>query len=192
MWPSVTQVLSPFSGIEELKRRSPHVIEAAAARGTAVHRYCEAIAQGFFAVGVPLEHTGYVDSFMRWFENVDEVVATELRLLDETIGFHGQFDILCRMRGDTDLSIWDYKTSETTGRTWPAQNAAYRHLARVKGYPTIRGGMIRLRKTGKPAIVDEYTATARHDWNVFVSAFNVHNNLLRKRYEQRNASICQS
>lgn len=39
--------------------------------------------------------------------------ATELRLLDTATGFHGQFDILCRLRGDTALSLWDYKTPES-------------------------------------------------------------------------------
>lgn len=180
MWPSVTQVLAPFSGIEDLKRRFPHVLAVASARGTAVHGHCEAIAQGLFPLGIDPEHAGYVDSFMRWFENVEEVAATELRLLDTATGFHGQFDILCRLRGDTALSLWDYKTPEAAGRTWPAQIAAYRHLARVHGYPSARGGMIRLRKTGRPAIIDEYTDTERHDWNVFISALNVYTNLIRK------------
>ena len=46
MFPSVTTVLAPFGGIEELKRRFPAVIERAAVRGTAVHGYCEDAAKG--------------------------------------------------------------------------------------------------------------------------------------------------
>lgn len=181
MFPSVTQVLAPFSGIEELKLRFPHVLETAAARGTAVHGYCEDIAMGFPPVNVQTELSGYVESFQHWFAGVEEVLYLEYRLLDTHMGFHGQFDILCRMRGDKGLSLWDYKTPETFQSTWAAQIAAYRHLARINGIETVRGGTIRLRKTGRPPIINEYTSTERRDWSLFVSAFNVYTNLLCKR-----------
>lgn len=178
MFPSVTQILAPYSGIEELKRRFPAVIERAAARGTAVHGFCESAALGLMPMGVPTEWQGYVDSFFTWFEGVEEVIETECRLFDYKLGFHGQFDILCRMRGDSGLSLWDYKTPEVTNKTWPLQIAAYRHLARIHNYETIRGGMIRLRKSGRLPLISEYTKTERRDWNVFVSALNVHTNLV--------------
>ena len=179
MYPSVTQILSPFSGIEELKRLRPNVLASAAERGTAVHAYCEAVSTGLMPVNVRPELRGYLDSFYHWFEQVEEVVEVECRLFDMQLGFHGQFDILCRMRGDEGLSLWDYKTPESTNRVWPVQIAAYRHLARAHGYDPRRGGMIRLRKSGRPPLVNEYTATERRDWNVFVSALNVYTNLIR-------------
>lgn len=178
MFPSVTQLLAPYSGIDELKRRLPAIIERAAARGTAVHGYCEAAARRLMPMEVFPEWQGYLDSFFYWFQGVEEVVETECRLFDMTLGFHGQFDILCRMRGDRGLSLWDYKTPEVTNKTWPAQIAAYRHLARIHGYETIRGGMIRLRKSGRLPLINEYTTTERRDWNVFVSVLNVYTNLV--------------
>jgi hypothetical protein len=178
--PSVTTVLAPFSGIEDVKRRFPGVIERAAARGTAVHGYCENAARGLFVMGIPAEHQGYFDSFMRWLSDVAEVVATELRLLDPKLGFHGQLDVLCRLRGDADLSLWDYKTPEYVSPTWGPQIAAYAHLARLAGYPVRRAGLIRLRKTGRAPIVTEYTDSLRRHWNVYVSAINVYNAFFAK------------
>lgn len=175
MFPSVTTILAPFSGIDDLKRRFPDVIERAARRGTAVHGYCEDTAKGWFVPAIPAEHQGYFDSFMHWFSDVDEVVATEVRLMDTTLGFHGQMDIICRMRGDTVLSLWDYKTPEAVSPTWGAQIAGYDHLANINGYPVKRAGMIRLRKTGRPPLITEYTDSLRRHWNTFVSALNVYN-----------------
>jgi hypothetical protein len=175
MFPSVTKVLEPYSGIEELRRRFPGVVERAAQRGTVVHGYCEGAAKGFPPVGMPDELRGYWKSFMFWFANVREVVAVELRLMDTGMGFHGQADIICRMQGDSALSLWDYKTPDGVYRTWGAQIAAYAHLAVLGGYPVKRAGMIRLRKNGRPPLITEYTDSLRRNWNVFVSALNVHN-----------------
>ena len=179
MFPSVTTILAPHSGIDELKRRFPAVIERASARGTAVHGYCEDAAKGLFVMGIPPEHQGYFDSFMLWFADVEEVVATELRLMDMRLGFHGQVDIICRMKGDSFLSLWDYKTPEFTSRTWgPQIGGGYNHLAVVNGYPVKRAGAVRLRKTGRPPLITEYTQSLRRHWNVFVSALNVYNAFL--------------
>ncbi len=175
MFPSVTQILAPYSGIENLRRRFPGVIERAAERGTMVHGYCESSAQGFPPVGIPDELRGYWQSFMHWFADVEEVIALETRLFDTALGFHGQADIICRMRGDSFLSLWDYKTPAVVSRTWGPQWAGYCHLSNVNGFPVQRGGMIRLRKNGRPPLVKEYTDSMRRHWNTFVSALNCHN-----------------
>jgi hypothetical protein len=175
MFPSVTKVLAPHSGIEDLKRRFGGVIERAAKRGTAVHGYCESSARGFPPVGIPDDLRGYWQSFMLWFADVEEVIALELRLFDLRLGFHGQADIICRMRGDAVLSLWDYKTPYVISPTWGPQIAAYDHLVNINGYPVRRAGMIRLRKNGRPPLIAEYTNSLRRHWNVFVSALNVHN-----------------
>ncbi len=182
MFPSVTQILQPHTGMDELMRRFPAAIQAAAARGTAVHAACEAVAANLPAIGVSPEHWGYVNSFFAWFANVEEVVMTETRLYDYTLGYHGQFDLLCRMRGDKFLSLWDYKTPDKTAKTWPAQIAAYRHLGEVNNLPSIsRGGTIRLRKNGTLPIVNDFSKTYRQDWNVFISCLNVYNAYYRSK-----------
>ena len=175
MFPSVTTILAPHSGIDDLKRRFPSIIERAAVRGTTVHGYCENAAKGLFVMGIEPAYQGYFDSFMHWFSDVEEVVATELRIMDPVLGFHGQMDFICRMRGDSVLSLWDYKTPEFVSLTWGPQTAGYHHLARLDGYPVERAGAIRLRKTGRPPLVKEYTDSLRRHWNTFVSALNVYN-----------------
>lgn len=175
MFPSVTTILAPHSGIDDLKRRFPRIIERASERGTKVHGYCADSAMGLMPIGIPDELRGYFDSFMLWFDDVAEVAATEIRLMDPALGYHGQPDIICRLKGDTALSLWDYKTPEVVSKTWPPQIAGYDNLARINGYPVQRAGMIRLRKTGRRAIVTEYTDGMRRHWNTFVSALNVYN-----------------
>lgn len=174
-FPSVTQILEPQSGIAELKRRKPEVLEAAAERGTLVHGYCQGIAEGFPPLEIRPDLEGYVRSFQQWFVNVEHVEHTELRLMDMQNGFHGQFDIVCRLRGDKGLSLWDFKTPEAAQKTWPCQVAAYRHLAKIAGIRTIRGGSVRLRKDGAMPIIGDYTASAHRDWALFVSCLNVYN-----------------
>lgn len=181
MFPSVTTVLEPYSGIADLRRRFPEVIKAAAERGTLVHGYCEAMAKGFMPVGIRPDLQGYLDSFMLWFENVAEVVAVELRLMHPSLGFHGQMDILCRLKGDAALSVWDYKSAVAVGRTWGPQLGAYFHLAKANSYPVARAGNLRLRKTGRPPLVNECTDTLHRNWNVFLSALNLHNHFKGSR-----------
>lgn len=176
MFPSVTTILAPYSGIAEIKKRYPDIIARAAERGTAVHKYCEDAANFLFPAALPENWQGYGESFLKWLAQVDEVIRTETRFFDYDMKFCGQFDIICRMKGDKHLSLWDYKSSEVKDKTWPLQIAAYRHLARREGLETKRGGMIRLRRSGRPPLIDEYTATERRDWNLFVSALNIHLN----------------
>lgn len=173
--PSVTQILSPFSGIENLKLRYPDRLIAAAKRGTLVHSYCESLVQGFPALDIRPDLQGYVTSFKLWLNQVERIHCTELRLIDLNLGFHGQFDLVCQLKGDSYLSLWDIKTPEAAQKTWPLQVAAYRHLAKVNALPTARGGTIRLRKNGQLPIVLDYAKTAQHDWALFVSCLNVYN-----------------
>ena len=158
MFPSVTSILAPYSGINELKTKFPDIIARAAERGTAVHKYCEQAASFLFPEALPEKWQGYGESLLKWFAQVDEVLCTETRLFDYKLKFCGQFDIICRIKGDRHFSLWDFKTSEVKDRVWPLQIAAYRHLARREGIETKRGGMIRLRRSGRPPLIDEYIA----------------------------------
>jgi len=176
MFPSVTTILSPFSGIEELKKRFPQLIATAAYRGSLVHNYCESISLGFSPLFMEEEAQPYVESFKRWFDNVQDVKFVETRLMDSRIGYHGQFDIICRIKGDLSYSLWDYKTPQAGHKTWKPQTAAYRHLAELHDIEIGRHGIIRLRKSGNSPIIDEHTNTYNRDWQIFISCLNVYNN----------------
>lgn len=160
---SVTRALAPFADFGAVR---PDVLDAAAARGTEVHRACAAYALGAWA---PLagENQGYLDSFATWFDIcVERVVSVEQEYADKVHGYVGHPDIVLVMRGDEDETVIDLKTPVTKNRLWAAQIAAYMRLTGAK-----RGGSLRLKRDGSRAIFDEYTATAA-DYAAFLSALN--------------------
>jgi len=169
-WPSVTQVLSVYSDFSKI---DPRTLEAAAARGTEVHKVCAAIAKGLFPV-VPEAIQGYVVSFRRWFENVEEVLLVEKRLEDLTFMYHGTPDVVLRLRGDSAPRLIDLKTPATLGKLWAAQVAAYERLFYVHtGLNSQHSGTLRLRPDGRPPIFDE----SRHkesDFSGFLCALGAY------------------
>lgn len=167
--PSVTQVLRPFV---DLSKIPPDVLAAAAERGTRVHGLCAAVAQRLWIPSVPDECRGYVDSFRSWFPVVVEVVAAEVELVDEVLGFKGHPDLIVRIEGDEGLTVVDLKTPVSTHTTWKAQLAAYHHLAEHNGHTLIiRNISLRLSWEGRPPQVDEYLHQER-DFAAFLSALN--------------------
>jgi hypothetical protein len=60
----VTEILSPYNDFSHVPA---DVLEAAAARGTEVHLFCAAYAQGIWSAP-PAEIAGYCDSFRAWFD----------------------------------------------------------------------------------------------------------------------------
>lgn len=167
--PSVTQVLGLFADWDKIP---PLVLAHAAARGTKVHKICTSLALGMpMFAPIPDECAGFVESWQRWFEHVEEVHALEERLYHPIMGYHGQPDIICRMRGEDSFVVVDYKTPAQPQKTWTGQGAAYLALCRVNyaGLPMSRSFTLRLSKTGGQAIVDEHTDHDRY-YAAFISA----------------------
>lgn len=168
--PSVTTVLQPFMDFSEVPI---DVLEIASTRGTEVHSICACIAKKLWVFDIPITLSGYVDSFKGWFDSmVEEVILAEERLYDHALGFHGMPDLICRIKGDSDLSLVDYKTGKVVMPTWAVQIAAYRHLAIKAGHPVHRVLSLRLSADGKPPIINESTRNMNQLFNVFVSALN--------------------
>jgi hypothetical protein len=152
-WPSVTTVLSVFS---DFSRIDPRVLQAAAERGTEVHKICSAIATGLHVPAIPEDLQGYVASFRQWFRNVETVELVEQRLEDPTFMYHGQPDLVVRLRGDSAPRLIDLKTPASLGKLWAAQIAAYNRLFYVHtGQKCHHSGTLRLRRDGRPPIFDE-------------------------------------
>lgn len=167
MFPSVTTVLSPWADFSGIR---PAVLQAAAERGTQVHRACAAHATGLWSPPLPSELAGYMRSFTSWFESaVDEVILAEGDFIHPVYGYSGHPDLIVRMKGDSGLTLPDLKTPLSPARTWRPQLAAYTELARVNGYDISRDIAVRLRKSGAPAIVNEYTGTLSGDFAIFLS-----------------------
>ena len=168
--PSVTQVIGVYA---DFSRVPADVLDAACARGTEVHRLCAAIAAGAWVPGAPEDLAGYVQSFRRWFDFVEQVHVLEERFTDHRFGFTGQPDLIVTMRGDSAPSLVDLKTPATSQRAWRVQLAAYRHLARLAGFPVERTFSLRLKRDGGPAIVDEYRNSAT-DFAAFSAALTAY------------------
>lgn len=170
--PSVTKVMGPFADFSKVPKA---VLAHAAARGTRVHAACAAIAQGVFVLPPGDEEAPYVESFQRWFDAaVVEVVASEVELVDEDLGFCGHPDLIVRIEGDKGLSLPDIKTPATKNKLWRCQLAAYRHLAETNGYhPIDRIFSLRLKKDGGRAIVDEYDKHP-NDFQGFLAALSAY------------------
>lgn len=173
---SVTEVLQPwcdFSGIP------PSVLEAAAARGTAVHDVCATIARGLPVFNAPPETDGYVTSFRRWFDfMVEDVLLVEERLVDPDFGFHGEPDLIIKSKAK-EIILIDNKTPRTLVKSWRLQCSAYWHLATYKGIEPVRTASLRLEPEGGIAKMDYYDNSLQ-DFNLFLQALNLHRHFNRK------------
>lgn len=152
-YPSVTQVLSPFCDWSRIPAKT---LEAAALRGTQVHDAIALHLIGGFPVLSP-EATPYFESFLKWSDMIEYAHFIETRFTDETLGYTGQVDLVARLRGDSGLTVIDWKTGVVAMDSWRVQIAAYRHLVGKKGEAPKRGMTVRLKKDGSGAIVKEYT-----------------------------------
>ena len=165
--PSVTEVLSPWSDFSKVR---PDVLEAAAERGSMVHRACGAIAKGVWAPPVPEEYAGYVQSFSIWLRMaVEDVILVEPELVHPVYGYCGHPDLIVRIKGDEGFTLPDLKTPVATSPTWPPQLAGYKELAEANGYPIQRILSVRLRKSGTMPVIDEYTGSLNSALAVFLS-----------------------
>jgi hypothetical protein len=181
---SVTKVLSPFVDFSMIP---PDVLDFASERGTLVHRYCETIARGIPAMGIPEYCAGYVRSFQRWFdEYVLKVIFVEHEMIDDGFGYLGHVDLVCVLK-DLRAVVVDLKTPLAESPTWRAQLAAYRQLAvaetQKRGLryriPEKNGCMaLRLHPKGGAAKAIIYEWAGR-DFQVFLSALNAYRNLTK-------------
>ncbi len=167
-WPSVTQALSPFADFSHVPADR---LEYAAARGTKVHEICARVALGEYVIDLDPETSGYTSSFMAWWGRcVAEAILVEERLVDEALGFHGQLDLVVRLKHGENALV-DLKTPVTNQRSWKLQIAAYRHLCELAGHKIDKAGTLQLSPDGKTARM-RWAEDSAKDFNVFLSALN--------------------
>lgn len=168
-YPSVTQSLGPYSGLDMVREDR---LAAACARGSSAHTVSLGHAAGKF-VFVPPEVQGYYDSFRLWFDKmVDTVIEVEPLWESHKWGYCGSPDLVVILANEDEASIWDLKTSKSAGKTWCSQLSAYKNLAIENGCNRIgRVASLRLREDGSMPIADEYLYSDR-DFAAFLSALN--------------------
>lgn len=170
-FPSVTEILSPWTKFDAIR---PDVLQAAAERGTEVHRLCGMISQGDYPI-VPGELKGYVASFRKWFDLVvDEVLINEERIVEDSFSFHGQPDLVIKAKHGETILV-DIKTPISKTKTWRLQMAAYTHLVeKFRGIKIDRAGSLRLSKEGKVPKMDYYEHNKGADFTAFLSCLNTY------------------
>lgn len=174
--PSVTEVISPWVKFDGVRA---DVLQAAADRGTAVHKSCE-----LYAKGVPVypedNIKGYVNSFKIWFDAVvDKVILVEERLIDDNLWFCGQIDLLVESK-QKEILLVDLKTPMLLSKSWEIQLASYEQLCKTNGYKPDRVGSLRLNPDGKTPKMDWIPEKSLIQYNVFLSALNVFRYLNKK------------
>ena len=149
----------------------PDRLEAACQRGSAFHQLAAAHAQKLFSLGeIPDNCVGFFHSFREWFDGMaEEVIAIEQTLLDEVLGFTGTPDAILRIKGDSGLTLLDWKSGQTTSKSWRLQISAYRHLAEKNGFFIGRVATLQPHPEGKQAKFTEFTKSLTPDFAVFLA-----------------------
>lgn len=168
---SVTQALAPWNDFSLINSER---LENAKQRGIRIHSAAAAKLTGTFRV-VPLlpEDEGYWESLEDWIDSmVDHVYDVEPELVDESLGFVGHPDLICKINGKN--YVVDWKTPQKESKGWRIQLAAYCHLAdsnyRHHSHAW-RGMAVQPHPEGKLAKATPYQRQAQ-DFAVFVSALN--------------------
>lgn len=111
-----TGILGRIFGDEEFVNIPPAVLEEAMRRGTAVHAAIEEFSKSGQWLTMRIEDTPYIEQFRLWYEKYNpEMVAAELKILSEKLGYKGVIDSLFIV--DNTLVMCDYKTSSKLNMT---------------------------------------------------------------------------
>lgn len=151
---TIANLFSDFSSIDK------DVLEAAALRGSNVHKLCAAYAQGFLVSECPEVYQGYLDSFSQWAnDNIDSIILCEHRRFCRRYMITGEVDFVAKMKGEDTLTLIDIKTSTARYPSWDVQMGGYHYLLNetLPEMPIEKALLIRLKKDGAKPIVNRVT-----------------------------------
>lgn len=112
-----------FGKSEKFDKIPPSVLERAAERGSAVHKYIEDYLNNFKEgkdeePSIDLEYDIYAHYFKEWKTDrakIEEVYETECRIISEELACKGIIDCIAKIKTDTDdearVCMIDWKTS---------------------------------------------------------------------------------
>lgn len=175
--PHVTEIISQVGKYWlSFDHVPPDRLEFACQRGSDFHRLAALHAQKLWVDEVPDSCVGFFSSFTAWFlDFVEEVVLVEQTLVHPTLRYTGTPDAIVRMKGDTWLTLLDWKTPRVFSKSWRLQLAAYKSLADENGYlqSLERVASLQPHPDGGRAKFEEYTKSLTPDFAVFLSGLNV-------------------
>ena len=173
--PSVTQIISQVGRYWlNFDNVPPDKLEFACQRGSDFHRLAALHAQNLWIDEIPDSCVGFFHSFTAWFnEFVEEVVAVEQALVHPTLHYQGTPDAIVRIKGDTGLTLIDWKTPLPLSKSWRLQLAAYREVAeKVEQLYIPRVASLQPHPDGGRAKFQGYTKSLTPDFAVFLSGLN--------------------
>lgn len=172
--PSVTTIMKPLSqslygGIDEA------VLNAAAARGTAVHNAIENYTLFGIADLAP-EYSGYLDAYIAWRnEYSPEPLANECKVYHKILRYAGTSDMLAVIDGK--LILIDFKTSSSVNKMLTGvQLEAYAKAYESHGLKVDGKAILHLKKNGKFSWV-YYGRNDSASWDVFGALLTVFNHI---------------
>ncbi|MDP4120530.1 MAG: hypothetical protein Q8876_05690 [Bacillota bacterium] len=176
LYTRVTAALAPLSGLNMI---NPEVLANACARGTEIHKLCDAVIEGFGTPEVHDDWRGYLNSFLL-FEQGKKFMRKPPRLFCDKYMITGEIDGLYK-DGD-EIILFDLKTPLRESKTWCLQLSAYWHLCKVNDIKVEKIIAVKLDKNGKPPKIFEY----KIDFEAYVECLNVYNRFFKNKgtYEE--------
>jgi hypothetical protein len=169
----VTEAIGIFTR-EAFANIPPDTLAAAQDRGNAFHEFAAAYAAKLWIPEVPETIFGFCVSFTKWFDKfVVETLAVEQRLHHPTLYYEGTPDWIGVVKGDTGLTLIDWKTPLFASKSWRLQLAAYKMLAEKNGFAIARVASLQPRRDGKPAKFIDYPRSLTRDMAFFMRVLDV-------------------
>lgn len=174
--PSVTEVLKVLDGEwmnaflqRSGRREASRVMSEAAVLGTRVHVVAQTLAWDRKAKVKP-EMRPYASAIREFLDaHVRRVIATEVSLCSERLGFGGTVDLIAVMM-DGSVAVVDYKTSNGgVSKIHKLQTCAYAMLARDAGYKINKRILVKIHK--KEDRLGEWYARAATDHERDIEVF---------------------
>lgn len=171
----VTDVLSPYSGLEKVDKE---ILARAADRGTRVHAACEALMMDLGNWSIEEDIQGYLISFEKWWSLGHKVLSIEQRFYCSELLITGQVDVII----ETELGavVLDLKTPQRPSKTWPLQGSAYAYLARKSGYNVQGIQFLQLDKHGEEPTLHIYD----DQFEMFKKCLDIYNHFFKKKTPQ--------
>jgi hypothetical protein len=152
-YPSVTTVLATLekSGLAQWRGRvgnaeADRISREATDYGTAIHELVERVNRGNRGPWGEPDDT-FVAPYIAWYdEHVETVLGAEKLLVSRRFKYAGTADGVVILKGDTDATIIDLKTSKTplAQREWELQLAAYSLAVEEEGIYAPRRIILRI------------------------------------------------
>lgn len=168
--PSVSTVMTPLSA-SVYGDIDPHILRAAANRGTIVHEATENFVR-YGIQDIPASYSGYLDAFVRfWHDYNPTLIAAEYRMYHKYLEYAGTADLIVEINGECWLI--DNKTSSRIEKKLTrVQLEAYKKALATHGIRIDKKAILHLKKTGKYSFV-EHPADDKKAWDVFTSCKTV-------------------